>query len=239
LNLTARSGYFALAPVRHIRFMHKTIEPTILYFGTPVALISTLNEDGTPNNAPMSSAWWLGWSCMLGLGSMGKTSENLIRTRECVINLPSQDQVTHVDRLALTTGKNPVPEKKQAWGYRYEPDKLGLGGLTPVPSLDVKPPRIQECPVQMEGVVQDWRPFGKNVSANAFEVHISRLHIEESLLEEDSGRPHIDAERWRPLIMSFCRFFGMGEEVHPSRLAESKFMSFVRSGGQVQPAVSR
>src|SRR5437016_7801839 len=46
--------------------MHKTIEPTILYFGTPVALISTLNQDGTPNLAPMSSAWWLGWSCMLG-----------------------------------------------------------------------------------------------------------------------------------------------------------------------------
>lgn len=92
--------------------MHRTIEPTILYFGTPVALISTLNEDGTPNIAPMSSAWWLGWSCMLGLGSMGKTSDNLIRTRECVINLPSEEQVTSVDRLALTTGKNPVPEKK-------------------------------------------------------------------------------------------------------------------------------
>lgn len=65
--------------------MHKTIEPTILYFGTPIALISTLNEDDTVNLAPMSSAWWLGWSCMLGLGSMGKTSDNLIRTRECVI----------------------------------------------------------------------------------------------------------------------------------------------------------
>jgi flavin reductase (DIM6/NTAB) family NADH-FMN oxidoreductase RutF len=37
--------------------MHKTIEPTILYFGTPVALISTLNPDGTANLAPMSSAW--------------------------------------------------------------------------------------------------------------------------------------------------------------------------------------
>src|SRR5689334_25412582 len=70
--------------------MHKTIEPTILYFGTPVALISSLNEDGSPNIAPMSSAWWLGWTCMLGLGPMGQTSENLIRTRECVINLPSQ-----------------------------------------------------------------------------------------------------------------------------------------------------
>ena len=50
--------------------MHKTIEPTILYFGTPVALVSTMNADGTPNLAPMSSAWWLGWSCMLGLGQM-------------------------------------------------------------------------------------------------------------------------------------------------------------------------
>jgi len=53
---------------------------------------------------------------------MGKTSENLIRTSECVINLPSQDEVTYVDRLALTTGKNPVPEKKKDWGYRYEPE---------------------------------------------------------------------------------------------------------------------
>ena len=176
---------------------------------------------------------------MLGLGSMGKTSDNLVRTRECVINLPSEDQVTHVDRLALTTGKNPVPEKKQAWGYRYEPDKFGLGGLTAMASLDVKPPRIRECPVQMEGTVHDWRPFGKNVSANAFEVHISRVHIEESLLVEGVARPHIDANKWRPLIMSFCRFFGLGEEMHPSRLAQSNFMNFVRSGGQSPAAFSR
>jgi flavin reductase (DIM6/NTAB) family NADH-FMN oxidoreductase RutF len=219
--------------------MHKTIEPTILYFGTPVALISTLNEDGTPNLAPMSSAWWLGWSCMLGLGSMGKTSENLIRTRECVINLPSENEVTHVDRLALTTGKNPVPEKKQGWGYRYEPDKFGTGELTTMPSLDVAAPRVRECPVQMEGVVHDWRPFGKNVSANVFEVNISRLHVEESLLTGDESRPHIDPEKWRPLIMSFCRFFGLGGEVHPSRLAESNFMSFVLHGSQSQQGLSR
>lgn len=153
--------------------MHKTIEPTILYFGTPVVLISTLNEDGAPNLAPMSSAWWLGWTCMLGLGFMGKTSENLIRTRECVINLPSQDQVTHVDLLALTTGKNPVPPKKRGWGYRYGPAKFEADELTPMASLDVKPPRVRECPIQLEGVVHEWRAFGKNVSANVFEV-ISR-----------------------------------------------------------------
>jgi flavin reductase (DIM6/NTAB) family NADH-FMN oxidoreductase RutF len=210
--------------------MHRTIEPTILYFGTPVALISTLNQDGSANIAPMSSAWWLGWSCMLGLGSMGQTSDNLIRTRQCVINLPSQEQVTNVDRLALTTGKDPVPEKKQGWGYRYEPDKFGLSGFTPVPSVEVEPPRVGECPVQMEGLVHDFRPFGKNVSANAFEVHIVKLHVEESLLINGAERPHIDPEKWRPLIMTFCRFFGMGGEVHPSRLAESNFMKQVAKG---------
>ncbi len=219
--------------------MHKTIEPTILYFGTPVAVISTLNENGTPNIAPISSAWWLGWSCMLGLGSMGQTSDNLIRTRECVINLPSQDQVTQVDRLALTTGKNPVPEKKVNWGYRYEPEKFAEADFSPMASLGVKPPRIAECPVQMEGIVHAVHSFGKNVSANAFEVHIVRLHVEESLLTGDPSCPHINPEKWRPLIMSFCRFFSTGPELHPSRLANSPFMHFVRNGSSPQPTVSK
>ena len=215
--------------------MHKSVEPTILYFGTPVAIISTLNEDGSPNLAPMSSVWWLGWSCMLGLGQMGQTSDNLIRTRECVINLPSVDMVTHVDRLAMTTGKNPVPDKKRGWGYRYERDKFGVAGLTPMASELVAPPRIRECPIQMEGVVHDVRSFGKNVSANAVEVHVTRLHVEESLLMpgSDPARPHVDPERWQPLIMTFCRFFGTGDEVHPSRLAQSDFMTAV--GWPVRP----
>ncbi len=218
--------------------MHKTIEPTILYFGTPVALISTLNPDGSPNLAPMSSAWWLGWSCMLGLGQMGQTSDNLIRTRECVINLPSEDLVAQVDRLALTTGKNPVPERKRQWGYRYERDKFGIAGFTSVESESVGPPRVRECPVHMEGMVHDFRSFGKNVSANMFEVHIVKLHVDEKLLVGDGPRPHIDAVRWRPLIMSFCRFFGLGGEVHPSRLAESDFMKFLSRGTASYPANS-
>jgi flavin reductase (DIM6/NTAB) family NADH-FMN oxidoreductase RutF len=218
--------------------MHRTIEPTILYFGTPVALISTLNEDGSPNIAPMSSVWWLGWSCMLGLGAMGKTSENLSRTRQCVVNLPSQEQVTHVDRLALTTGKNPVPAKKREWGYRYEREKFELAGLTPIPSIAVAPPRIQECPVQMEGVVQDVRPFGKHVNANAIEVHILKLHVDDALLVRDAAKPHIDPLKWRPLIMSFCRFFGLAGELHPSRLAASDFTRLVTSGHLLSDASS-
>jgi flavin reductase (DIM6/NTAB) family NADH-FMN oxidoreductase RutF len=210
--------------------MHQTIEPTILYFGTPVAIISTLNPDGSPNLAPMSSAWWLGWSCMLGLGQMSQTSDNLIRHRECVINLPADDQVAQVDRLALTTGKDPVPERKRQWGYRYEPDKFRTSGFSPSKAEAVSPPCVAECPIQMEGRVHDFRSFGKNVNAHVFEVHIVRLHVDDSLLVGDGPRPHIDPARWRPLIMSFCRFFGLGKEVHSSRLAESDFMKFVRNG---------
>ncbi len=87
-------------------------EPAILYFGTPVVLIGTCNEVGSYNLAPMSSAWWLGWRCMLGLGTKSKSTENMLRTGECVLNLPSATMVAAVDRLARTTGSKPVPANK-------------------------------------------------------------------------------------------------------------------------------
>ena len=61
----------------------QVIEPAILYFGTPVVLIGSANEDGSFNLAPMSSAWWVGWRCMLGLARNSRTTENMIRTGEC------------------------------------------------------------------------------------------------------------------------------------------------------------
>ena len=42
---------------------HIVCEPSILHFGTPVVVISSENED----LAPMSSAFWLRWRCILGL----------------------------------------------------------------------------------------------------------------------------------------------------------------------------
>jgi flavin reductase (DIM6/NTAB) family NADH-FMN oxidoreductase RutF len=71
--------------------MHKITDPAILYFGTPVVLISTLNPDGRPNLAPMSSAWWLGHHAMLGLSASSMTTQNLLRER------PIQLEATLVD----------------------------------------------------------------------------------------------------------------------------------------------
>src|ERR1700760_3137578 len=109
---------------------HIVSEPSILYFGTPVVLISSANEDGSANLAPMSSAFWLGWRCVLGLGAGSQTARNLQRTRRGVLNLPSQAQVAEVDRLALTTGADPVPQVKAARGYRHVRDKFGVSGFS-------------------------------------------------------------------------------------------------------------
>jgi len=213
--------------------MHKTVELPILYFGTPVAIISTLNEDRSPNLAPMSSVWWLGQSCMLGLGAASKTSENLLRERECVVNLPSAAQVGHVDRLALTTGRDPVPEYKQRMGYEFVTDKFEVSGLSSMASEAVAPPRVKECPVQLEGIVYQVHQFGKQVNANAFEIHIERVHVDEELLfPVEEAR--IDPLRWNPLLMSFREFFGIGDQVHASRLAgfpESMFRKSKQGSG--------
>ena len=62
----------------------KSIEPKILYFGTPVALITTVDNDGNANIGPMSSVWALGWTFMLGLEEGSKTYQNLMEQKECV-----------------------------------------------------------------------------------------------------------------------------------------------------------
>lgn len=204
--------------------MHVTTEPNILYFGTPVVLISTLNEDGSYNLAPMSSAFWLGWRCLLGWGAGSKTPQNMIRTRQCVLNLPSDDVAHMVNRLALTTGSNPVPERKFKRGYRHQPDKFGISGFTPVPSETVNAPRALECAVQLEAVVEAVHPVAEDDPAQrgnivCIEVRIQRVHVEESLLMNgDSNR--IDPDKWRPLIMSFQKFYGLApHQMHESTLA--------------------
>src|SRR5437764_10512518 len=101
-----------VGPRRLEKHMHVRSEPAILYFGTPVVLISSVNEDGSYNLAPMSSAFWLGWRAILGLSGISKTPQNMRRTGECVLNLPSVHLVQSVNRLARTTGANPVPETK-------------------------------------------------------------------------------------------------------------------------------
>jgi flavin reductase (DIM6/NTAB) family NADH-FMN oxidoreductase RutF len=198
-------------------------EPSILYFGTPVALISSLNADGETNIAPMSSVFWLGWRAVLGLSAASQTAQNLLRCPEAVINLPSADMADQVDRLALTTGSDPVPTYKEQRGYRHERAKFARAGLTPVASETVSPLRAHECPVQLEARIEAAHSLAAEDDALrgkilTFEARIVRVHLDSSiLLDGDPNR--IDPDKWRPLIMSFQKFYGLGDQVRPSTLA--------------------
>jgi flavin reductase (DIM6/NTAB) family NADH-FMN oxidoreductase RutF len=203
--------------------MNRTIDPAILYFGTPVILISTLNEDGSYNLAPISSVFWLSWRCVIGIGTASKTAENILRTKECVINLPSEQQAGSVNKLALTTGRYPVPEYKQQRGYRYEPDKFKTAGFTPIDAATVQAPRVLECPVNMEAKLASVHYIADDNSElkgkiASIELKVTQVHVEENILM-DGYRNRIDPDKWRPLIMSFQQFYGLSSRLSPSRLA--------------------
>ena len=160
---------------------------------------------------------------MLGLGARSHTAQNLQREKECVLNLPSVAMVDAVNRLARLTGSDPVPPHKLGMGYRHEKDKLGIAGLRAGASDLVSAERVTDCPVQLEAVLESTHAFGnrpdKACVALAFEVRIVRTHIDERILL-DGAANHIDPDKWRPLIMSFCQFYGLGDRVWQSTLAE-------------------
>lgn len=204
--------------------MHHAIEPAIHYWGTPVVLVSSLDADGSTNLAPMSSAWWLGWSCMLGLDASSATVANLRRDGRCVLNLPSQEQDAHVNALALTTGSVELPLHKRMLDYRHVADKFAAAGLTRAAhTTDGHPRAALECPVHLEGEVVAITPFGTadprlGVPVVAVEVRLTRVMVDERL--STPGRPdRIDAEAWHPLLMSFRHLYGRGGRRAPSVLA--------------------
>ncbi|MFL1379183.1 flavin reductase family protein [Nocardiopsis protaetiae] len=196
---------------------HLRIEPSILYFGTPVALISTLNGDGTPNLAPVSSVWALGMTVVLGLGATGQTARNLGERPELVVNLPSEDLWEHVERLAPLTGRSPVPEGKPP-GCRFEADKFGAAGLTARGAELVGPPRVAECPLQLEARARRVRPDDSGGHV-VVEAEVVRVHAQEHVVVP--GTHHVDPVRWRPLVYSFRHYFGLGGELGRSYRSET------------------
>ena len=192
-----------------------TITPKILYFGTPVALISSMDEDGWPNLAPISSFWALGWTMTLGLLADTKTLGNLRANPDCVVNLPSPDMWRQVEALAPLTGLNPVPEEKKK-KFRFEKDKFGAAGFSALPSEIVSAPRVKECPVQMEAKVRKIHELEGDEKLRALgggaavEVEILKVHARRDFVLKEN---YIDPGKWQPLVYNFRHYFGLGEEL--------------------------
>ncbi len=199
--------------------MKHVLKPKMLYFGTPVTLVSSLNDDGSTNVAPMSSAWWVGETAMLGLSVKSQTVRNLEQRPICVLNLADETMVDAVDRLALLTGRPDVPEYKRARGYTYEPDKFGAADLTAAAFGEGMPCGVAESPIQMEGRVLAIHHIGEpHGELRALEVSVLRTHVDDSLLM-DSHPTYIDPLRWNPLFMKFTEYFSGATLTRPSSLA--------------------
>lgn len=200
---------------------HVTINPKILYFGTPVVLITTINPDTTVNISPMSSAWALGDRVVLGCTASGQGIENLRARRECVLNFPSAALWGKVESIARATGRRDVPPDKAAIGYEYVADKFALAGLTPIASRSIAPPRIAECPLQFEAELVEARPSDGPDGRPAFfivETQVKRVHAHEDIVIE--GTNHIDTASWQPLLYVFRHYFGTGTDLGKTFKAE-------------------
>lgn len=211
--------------------MHQTISPAIFYWGTPVVLITTENEDGSYNISPMSSAWWLGNRCMLGLNKVSQTTINILRTKECVLNLPSDGMKDAINALAYTTGAKDVSSAKphtanyfkKMNGYKYIHDKFGHAGLTAQPSENIRPARIAECPAQMETELVGVHEMFQDSDIKGFlalEVKILRTHVQQSIMMA-GHKNRIDPDLWHPMIMNFRELYGLNpKKMVPSVLAQ-------------------
>lgn len=205
-------------PKRHI-----SIKPPILYFGTPVVLVVTSNEDGSANITPISSAWALGQRVVLGFGMTGKGINNLLRSGECTLNFPSADLWGCVERIARTTGLLPVPDDKAAAGYVHASDKFSLGGFSEAASIAVRAPRIAECPLQMEAKLLACHRSaadGKAVPPPRLlvEVGVLQTHAHDAIVI--SGTNHVDPTRWNPLFYVFRHYFGDSTDLGSSFRSE-------------------
>jgi flavin reductase (DIM6/NTAB) family NADH-FMN oxidoreductase RutF len=101
-----------------------------------------------------------------------------------------------------------VPEHKLPWG-RFESAKFAAAGLRPLISETVVPPRVAECPLQLEATAVDVRrdAGGEFVLV---EAAVRRVHAAEPLVVP--GTQHVDPAAWRPLIYNFRHYYGLGAD---------------------------
>jgi flavin reductase (DIM6/NTAB) family NADH-FMN oxidoreductase RutF len=198
-----------------------TISPEILYFGTPVAVVSSLNPDGTTNLAAMSSFWALGERFMLGITRFGQTWANLERHPECVLNMPSPEEWPCVERLGHTTGRAQLTDYHRRAGITCAHDKFAVSGFTPMASERVAPVRVAECPVQIEARILAMHSATDDASFVYIEVRKLLVHAQRRVLDPSARR--FDVEAWSPLFYVFRHYYGKGTHLGTSfRAQESR-----------------
>ncbi len=152
----------------------------------PIAVVSTLNEDGSNNLAPFS--FFTGVSAVpmiVGFSPMIRTSTgekkdtviNIEREKEFVVNFVTQSNMEKVNSAS----------EELAYGQ----DEFIHAGLTAVESEVVKARRMKESPIHFECKLRDILNYGDGVGSGRFITgEVVKVHVDEKILEE--GRINTD-----------------------------------------------
>ena len=136
----------------------------------PVVLLSCVSPDGSPNILTVS---WVSVVCatppMVGVAvRTERFSYMLIReTGEFVLNIPPASLLRAVDFCGTVSGETV--------------DKFAQATLTPVPGVKVRPPMIEECPINLECVVRHALPLGSHV---LFLAEVAAVHADADVVED-------------------------------------------------------
>jgi flavin reductase (DIM6/NTAB) family NADH-FMN oxidoreductase RutF len=153
----------------------------------PIALVSTLSKDGTPNLSPFSFFNVFGANppvVAFSPARRGKdfslkdTYYNIVETKECVIQTVTYSMVEQVS-LASTQ-------------YKSEVNEFEKSGLTPIESDIVKPFRVKESPFQMECKLLEIKSYGEGgSSANIAICEVLKFHISEDIIKDGIIQPDL------------------------------------------------
>ena len=144
-------------------------------YPTPAALITSISEDGTPNIITLGEVFnvSLGKPTIAGIAVRKATySHGLIsQSGEFAINLPTTKLIDQVDYCGCVSGR--------------QADKFAESGLTAVSAVHIRPPLIEECPVNLECKVLSIQEVGDH---DLFLGEVLEVHADERQLEEKFDR---------------------------------------------------
>jgi flavin reductase (DIM6/NTAB) family NADH-FMN oxidoreductase RutF len=121
--------------------MKKEIRAYRPVYPSPAALVTSVNAKGEPNVITLGEVFNISIRepLILGIAIRPATYSHgsISATGEFVVNLPTAGIMDKVDGCGTVS-------------WRSCPDKFREFGLTPIPSIKVRPPCIEECPVNVE-----------------------------------------------------------------------------------------
>ena len=172
----------ALSASEFYRYMIEAVVPR------PIAFASTVDQEGNVNLSPYS--FFNAFSAhppILVFSPVNRMRDNTSKH--------TLDNVQAHGEVVINIVNYAVAEQMSLASTEYERgvNEFIKSGLTEVPSVHVRPPRVAECPVAFECRVQQIVPLGSEGGAGHLVVcEILLAHVSEAVLDEQQ---HIDPHK--------------------------------------------